>query len=290
MSPDRQSPVTVDDLLRLKRAEQPDPKFWAQFESELRSKQLAAIVEKRPWWARHARLFGVLSRFSLPFGAAAALAVSVAGYREYQILARRGAAVPAESQTLLAQAAPAATWAVKEDLSQRTEAGDDEDVAATPSAVVTRSSGVVAVSDREAAAAAATATKESAAARTGEDLPVAGWLGRMDSAFARSVSASLTSAQQAEPEIIRNQLGFSRSLDAGLVPERRPVAEPLDGIVSTSAERRNRILGGGLPAVATSADMAVPSSEHLASRLSDDRLYESMSRLRVCDGGVSIKF
>ncbi len=42
--------TTVEDLLRLKRAERPDPAFWQDFEHGLRQKQLAAIVEPRPWW------------------------------------------------------------------------------------------------------------------------------------------------------------------------------------------------------------------------------------------------
>lgn len=41
---------TLDDLLRLKRAERPDAAFWDDFERGLRQKQLAAIVEPRPWW------------------------------------------------------------------------------------------------------------------------------------------------------------------------------------------------------------------------------------------------
>ena len=69
--------VTLEDLLRLKRAERPPVEFWAEFDRTLHAKQLAAIVEKRPWWRRrHTWLRG--GRCSLPLGAAAALAVTFA--------------------------------------------------------------------------------------------------------------------------------------------------------------------------------------------------------------------
>ena len=48
--PDQNSKVTIEDLLRLKRAERPGPEFWVNFEQELRQKQLTALVQKRRWW------------------------------------------------------------------------------------------------------------------------------------------------------------------------------------------------------------------------------------------------
>ena len=38
-----QSQVTIEDLLRLKRAERPPASFWSDFDREMRAKQLAAI-------------------------------------------------------------------------------------------------------------------------------------------------------------------------------------------------------------------------------------------------------
>ena len=43
-------PITLEDILRLKRAERPPAEFWDSFDRQLRAKQLAALVEKRPWW------------------------------------------------------------------------------------------------------------------------------------------------------------------------------------------------------------------------------------------------
>lgn len=94
------SKVTVEDLLRVKRAERPSPDFWVRFEQELRAKQLAAIVEKRPWW--HAWSRGLIrgSRWYLPAGATAALALSLFAVREYS-----HSAAPA-STTVAAVATP----------------------------------------------------------------------------------------------------------------------------------------------------------------------------------------
>lgn len=79
MIPDRSSgKVTVEDLLRIKRAERPSAEFWLRFEHDLRAKQLAAIIEKRPWWyllyvPQAAR---AVSRHQVPVGIAAILVFS----------------------------------------------------------------------------------------------------------------------------------------------------------------------------------------------------------------------
>ncbi|MDR1279271.1 MAG: hypothetical protein LBK99_00420 [Opitutaceae bacterium] len=71
--------VTVEDLLRLKRAERPPGEFWARFETGLRTKQLAACIEPRPWWLGMALLWRKSAPFALPAGALAALALTVVG-------------------------------------------------------------------------------------------------------------------------------------------------------------------------------------------------------------------
>jgi hypothetical protein len=65
-------PVTLEQLLRLKRAERPEAEFWTDWEQELRRRQLASLVKTRSW---HERLFDSgfrrLRRIA-PVGAAAA--------------------------------------------------------------------------------------------------------------------------------------------------------------------------------------------------------------------------
>ncbi len=78
--------VTLEDLLRLKRAERPPADFWVRFEHELRAKQLAAIIEKRPWWyALHLpQAARAISRFQVPVGAAAILALTFVVVGQYR--------------------------------------------------------------------------------------------------------------------------------------------------------------------------------------------------------------
>jgi hypothetical protein len=78
LTPDK---VTLEDLLRLKRAERPPAEFWTQFDRELQAKQLAALVGKKRWWHSAAR---TVTRFSyLPLGAAAALAFALVAAHQY---------------------------------------------------------------------------------------------------------------------------------------------------------------------------------------------------------------
>jgi hypothetical protein len=69
--------ISIEDLLHLKRTERPAPEFWAGFESQLRTKQLAAILEKRPWYNSLPQGLIRISRWSVPLGAAAAVAMTV---------------------------------------------------------------------------------------------------------------------------------------------------------------------------------------------------------------------
>ncbi|MBL9189763.1 MAG: hypothetical protein JNK23_19940 [Opitutaceae bacterium] len=82
MKPDRKRPITVEDLLRLKRAERPSAEFWSAFDQKLRAKQLAALVDRRPWWHSLPAVISGLIRPRVVFGTAAALAVVIVVVRE----------------------------------------------------------------------------------------------------------------------------------------------------------------------------------------------------------------
>jgi len=76
------SKITLEDLLRLKRAERPAPEFWPAFEQQLKQRQLAAAIhEKRPRWHP---LPATLPRLSIlfPIGATAALAIGIIAWRD----------------------------------------------------------------------------------------------------------------------------------------------------------------------------------------------------------------
>ena len=74
--PEHRAPLTIEDLLHLKRVERPSPEFWTRFETELRQKQLAALIDRRPWWQTLPQLF-VQRRAIIPLGAVAILAFAL---------------------------------------------------------------------------------------------------------------------------------------------------------------------------------------------------------------------
>ena len=72
---------------------------------------------------------------------------------------------------------------------------------------------------------------------------------------------------------------------------RAPVVEPLSQVTPPSDVRRARYLGTALPVVATAKQIVPRSSERLASRIADERLYESLgSRFGVGGDRVNVKF
>ena len=75
----------------MKSTERPPAEFWDKSDRELRAKQLAALVQKRPWWQRLPNVFAGWRRYPLPLGAAAALAMAFVSVREFS----HPAAVPA---------------------------------------------------------------------------------------------------------------------------------------------------------------------------------------------------
>jgi hypothetical protein len=69
----RQNKANLEDLLRLKRAERPDPEFWEHFDRELHQRMLQTLVKKDPWFVQLFR--GLTGRVAqtMTIGAAAAL-------------------------------------------------------------------------------------------------------------------------------------------------------------------------------------------------------------------------
>jgi hypothetical protein len=73
------SKPTLEELLRVKRAERPPAEFWKRFEDELRAKQLAAIVAPRRWWQPLTALVPGRRAAALA-GVGAAVAVALSAY------------------------------------------------------------------------------------------------------------------------------------------------------------------------------------------------------------------
>ncbi len=275
MNPDRQkATVTLEDLLRLKRAERPPLEFWNQFDCELRAKQLAAIVEPRPWWAPFIRLGARFSHYQLPVGAAAILTLSFLTIREY----RTTDVAPVYSSDIAAQVTAPAEPAKTEQL-----------VAVQPETVGVEAP-VVAV---EAVAAPAASTQSTAAADTMPRQAAASFAmfgdglarERAVTPSVRYMSANLAAAQEAEPG-----LGEVLVHPARAISVRQSMREPLAQVATPSEARLARLLAPGLPAIASLSEASVRTTDRVSRGLTEDRLYDSISRVNAMGAGVLVKF
>lgn len=278
--PRPQSKVSLEDLLRLKRAERPDPEFWAEFESQLRHKQLAAIVDKRPWWSRISS--AGLAKISLSVGATAVIAFTL-------ITGREQALAPA-SDGSLAGTGPLAT---ANELSARSsELASVEQSAA---------------SDHNPAVEAAVSHTDAGASTVLASTPAS-----------TSRAASPTSGESSEPSLAQVILGIDGMTDTDALPRYRseePVlvttldilghnqlpavavaaveAPAVSHVAVPRDDRRARLLASidssERDLVAGNSRVA-RSRERIANRLMEQSLSDSISRLGLNGDSVSIKF
>ena len=281
MNSDKNTPLTVEALMRLKRLEQPPAEFWTQFDKELRVKQLAAIVERRPWWHGFPRVYSLVSRHPLALGSAAALTIAVFTATEY----RGSQSVSPVASGDYAAAAPAGVVAPV-----RSDAPASASVPARGPARVSVSSSSPSVS----AKAPTEAYGQELASMIASPMPARSLapfssrdeLAQMERSERTEVplTRSLTSInmgaiQTVEPDLMRNALGFMQSFEPPAL-NRRQVSEPLAQMVSPSEERRSRLLAGVIPA--SFQEGQVSQVGESAGRYSEDRVYESIDR-----GGLS---
>jgi hypothetical protein len=296
--------VTLEDLLRLKRAERPPAEFWAEFDRTLHAKQLAAIVEKRPWWRRqHSWLSG--SRWSLPLGAAAALAVTFAtvGHPIFS----KAKSPRATSPRLAEAAAPVATATLAAAARQvKTVSIATTEVAQAPSTLPGREAVVPAMSletlDRKAltpvfvaatatavaAPAVSTAIARSTTPSHGFNAAeqIAGLALTSDNSDAANAHFAAVSSHDALTAPV-----FGSLLDktvARLEPTTRPVSraiEPLAQMPTPKEARRARLVAllslPGYDDAADSTSTVSRSRERSLSHFNDQAMYDAISRLEM---------
>ncbi len=268
----------MEDLLRLKRSERPAREFWTEFEVELRQKQLAAAVEKRPWWFGFSRAFVGLSRYQLPAGAAAVLAVTFLTVREYR---DPGFEAVLPSSELAVAAGVSAAPAVKYSEARPVV----EELAARPVYAV--------IANREAAPApvGAVEREEQGEAQFGSLMPWGvGGVTVPQSPSARSIAANLAAADVSTAGW-ESALNLGRDEALGLSRSSR--AEPLAQVASPNEVRRQRLFGYVAQSAALQGDAAertLPGRDRLASRLSDQELYESVRRMSAGGDRLTLKF
>ena len=270
MNQEQKRPVTLEDLLRLKRAERPPAEFWNQFDRELRAKQLAALVEKRPWWRTFPRAFGSLSRYHLPLGATAILALTFLTVREY-----RSANVPPGAAKTVAAAASATS---NELVSVGLAAPLREE---TVSVAATENAGAEAADLGLVAEATATGhlSQVVVSPQTANSGPTA-----------RFIAADLALAKAAEPVVAPNLLGAAHGFEARAMPAKTPMVEPLSQMASPSDVRRSRLLNGAVMSVSMNTATPARAPEFRSRRISDEQLYDTISRFEPRGNSLGVKF
>ncbi len=275
MNQESKRPVTIEDLLRLKRSERPAAEFWATFDRELRAKQLAALVEKRPWWRNLnlSRALGGFARYQLPLGAAAILTIAYVATRETHN--EIAASAPNKAVVAASEEPHAAIVSVAM-------------VSTAPSLASEPASLAVATDDSAPAAGDLNAdnlNSESAAAPATVE-PV---MLQADTPSARYIAANLRAAQQAEPLVARGLLAQAHGFEARGLPAKATV-EPL-AQMTTPASARIAKLSSAM-SFTSMVDKSTRTSDRIAHRLlndGDDRLYETASRLKVGGDRLGLK-
>jgi hypothetical protein len=283
MNHESKHPVTLEDLLRLKRAERPSGEFWTQFDRELRAKQLAAIVEKRPWWSGVPRAFAGLARYHVPLGATAVLALTIVSVREFRPTAT--ALVPlrvsSAENTADAGSVPnsasagisgAAGSAVVASMALVEEGGTD-----------LRSTALAVNSDPAIAADSADVIQQDVSEPAVREMA-------SDLSRSRSAAPSLVAFNGGEPVFARDLLGASRGFETRVMPaSNKPKVDPLMQMTAPSASHRSSLLNASFTgnSVATSARS---TSNRSTRRLSDEQLYDTASRFVASGNSLGTKF
>ncbi len=267
MNRPQQRPVTVEDLLRLKRAERPPEAFWADFDRGLRAKQLAALLPRRPWWQRWTEggFWPALGRLAVPVGAVGL----IAGLFLVPRPVVEKAAIPAlaggsmEGIPLAAGIAPAVesvAVAALPEAAVEVAPAREQRVGIEPVAVAAVDTVAPAVPVRELAPALV--------AMNGSP-------------------AQWTAVGQAETLMAVSLLGGAKRFEPRALNP-RVVVEPLQQIVPPGERRGTRIL----TAMVSSGTVAngARTTDRLASRLSEERLYDQIERFGARGAGVNVRF
>jgi hypothetical protein len=269
MKQDTNRKITVEDLLSLKRAERPPAEFWASFEAEMRAKQLAAIIGKRSWRDALPRIFTTATRYHLPFGAVAALALTWAGIHY------SGDSMEPVRQAPSAAARPSARPSVP----------------ASAAVQVTGSSDRPQVQTRVVAAQTVSAPMAVAAPRMTEVSASESPKAEIGTRFSDVVAATLADFRENQPELARRDVFSSdREFETTVESMRQVPSDPLAQVDPAAEERNSRLLETALPAYGPSPATATLASERVRQRASNDRMYESMDPYESSSPSLEIRF
>lgn len=266
--------ITVETLLRLKRAERPNAEFWAGFERELRQKQLAALLERRPWWQNLPRFLS--RRAYLPIGATAVIAFTLVSVNYYARGPATGAGASPDTAASTAPTSVAANAA--QDVAAQTVGQE------TPSAPAAAPS----IDDRTAVA-AARSLSDNLPVHAAELLP---WSAprQAEKSSVRLIAENMARLGQPDLELATAPIDHAPLSAASRTVE---VAAPAIefAAVSALASRRNRLLAELTDRRFTPEPQAPEIvRERLSRRLADPEFAERFSRIGVQGDRVLVKF
>ncbi len=276
-------PVSLEDLLRLKRAERPAPEYWADYDRQLRAKQLAALVAKRPWW--HGLRNGLvgLTRFHVAAGAAAVLAISFISLRETPRAAAVAVAGDAPRTEEFAPVTAARSTAVDvlADVSVAPEVSAVPQTA--PVSFVAMSEPALAPDGPAGSPVPAGPVAPAAAfSVVGTDTAES----TLNTPSARYIAANLAAAQETiGTALLSDMQGF----EVRGITTRVARVDPLQQMTPPGESRRaNRLLTAMVSSPV--ADASIRTTERVASRISPDELYDQVRRFGTRQGGLNVKF
>jgi hypothetical protein len=286
MNPESKRPIEIEDLLRLKRGERPPAEFWAEFDRQLRAKQLAALVGKRPWWRRVPALFTGFSRYHLPLGAAAILAVGFIVFhdRVSSSLGDPSNATP-NSQSVVVVAPVSATVAAEAVTSVNAVVADAP--SETASERVSNHTIVAAeISTPQASQAPGAAPSPTLSAIGLPLLGVSATEPASDQTAptAHYLAALLSPSSIPEPVLARSLLATS-AFETRMMT--RPAIEPLQQMTPPGERAHAKLLTAMVSK--PTVESRTRTTDEIGSRLPEDRLYEQVRRFGARGAGLNIK-
>lgn len=266
--PEQKSAVTLEDLLRLKRAERPNSEFWSNFERELRQKQLTALVQKRRWW--HDLPVMLSRRVYVPAGAAAIVAFTLVTVRYSTVSSV--AHVENTAPRIVAADPAIETLPVTVVSSPESARGRYEEQLAP------------AIETRHETAPLVAATKVETTDMVGL-LPMQAGAQAAESPSARSIAANLAKIEQDEPELVNAVMGSRLSS-----PVRAQTVAATQNDSDTNSSQKYRLIARYADH-SLSPEPVAPAlvRERIARRLGDE-ITDRISRIGVEGSRVSLKF
>ena len=252
MKPDhRRRPVAVEDLLRLKRAEKPNPEFWTDWEQRFKERRRQVEAEPRVWWKEALPQLGIaVARWHVPLGAAAVVALTFFAVREYNPTEHM---VGSTGGGTVVTSAPLA--------GEKTKIGSAD-----------------VLGELRRPAASAPTMVASAELRPGDISSALAGMPADDrlSPTERAIAANLAAVQALEPELAHSWRGRSLVPPAVTTGANALNEEPLANVAVARDFKRGRMLGYGFqPATASEFPAYSRQQERMISRLNENQLYEA---------------